>query len=67
MKPQEVGLAVEAWGSWVRIRLGANNSLGPSDLGEALDLTVVHLWKTCLPRSCAPSGLVRLSGLDTRG
>uniref|UniRef100_A0A6N2KNP9 Integrase catalytic domain-containing protein n=1 Tax=Salix viminalis TaxID=40686 RepID=A0A6N2KNP9_SALVM len=53
--------------SQVRIRSGANNSLGPSDLGEALDLTVVHLWETCLPRPCAPPGLVRPSGLDTRG
>uniref|UniRef100_A0A6N2NI67 Uncharacterized protein n=1 Tax=Salix viminalis TaxID=40686 RepID=A0A6N2NI67_SALVM len=53
--------------SQVRIRSGANNSLGLSDLGEALDLTVVHLWETCLPRPCAPSGLVRPSGLDTRG
>uniref|UniRef100_A0A6N2KUR4 Uncharacterized protein n=1 Tax=Salix viminalis TaxID=40686 RepID=A0A6N2KUR4_SALVM len=46
---------------------GANNFLGSSDLGEALDLTVVHLWETCLPRSCAPPGLVRPSGLDTHG
>uniref|UniRef100_A0A6N2MD65 Uncharacterized protein n=1 Tax=Salix viminalis TaxID=40686 RepID=A0A6N2MD65_SALVM len=52
--------------SQVRIRSGANNSLGPSDLGEALNLTVVHLWETCLPRPCAPPGLVRPSGLDTR-
>uniref|UniRef100_A0A6N2N833 Uncharacterized protein n=1 Tax=Salix viminalis TaxID=40686 RepID=A0A6N2N833_SALVM len=53
--------------SQVRIRSGANNSLEPSDLDKALDLTVVHLWETCLPRPCAPSGLVRPSGLDTRG
>uniref|UniRef100_A0A6N2LWP5 Uncharacterized protein n=1 Tax=Salix viminalis TaxID=40686 RepID=A0A6N2LWP5_SALVM len=59
-KPQGIGLAVEAWGS-------CKNSLGPSDLGEALDLTVVHLWEICLPRPCAPPGLVRPSGLDTRG
>uniref|UniRef100_A0A6N2L236 Uncharacterized protein n=1 Tax=Salix viminalis TaxID=40686 RepID=A0A6N2L236_SALVM len=50
--------------SQVRIRSGANNSLGPSDLGKALDLTVVHLWETCLPRLCASPGLVRPSGLD---
>uniref|UniRef100_A0A6N2LIV2 Uncharacterized protein n=1 Tax=Salix viminalis TaxID=40686 RepID=A0A6N2LIV2_SALVM len=52
--------------SQVRIRSGANNSLEPSDLGEALDLTVVYLWETCLPRPCALPGLVRPSGLDTR-
>uniref|UniRef100_A0A6N2KUD8 Uncharacterized protein n=1 Tax=Salix viminalis TaxID=40686 RepID=A0A6N2KUD8_SALVM len=32
--------------SQVRIRSGANNSLGSSDLGEAHELTVVHLRKT---------------------
>uniref|UniRef100_A0A6N2L0C4 Uncharacterized protein n=1 Tax=Salix viminalis TaxID=40686 RepID=A0A6N2L0C4_SALVM len=53
--------------SQVRIRSGANNSLGSSDLSEALDLTVVHLWETCLSRPCALPGLVRPSGLDTRG
>uniref|UniRef100_A0A6N2N3K3 Uncharacterized protein n=1 Tax=Salix viminalis TaxID=40686 RepID=A0A6N2N3K3_SALVM len=53
--------------SQVRIRSGANNSLGLSDLDETLDLTVVHLWETYLPRPCAPPGLVRPSGLDTRG
>uniref|UniRef100_A0A6N2KT96 Uncharacterized protein n=1 Tax=Salix viminalis TaxID=40686 RepID=A0A6N2KT96_SALVM len=52
--------------SQIRIRSGANNSLGPLDLGEALDLTVVHLWETCLSRPCALPGLVRPSGLDTR-
>uniref|UniRef100_A0A6N2K7A2 Uncharacterized protein n=1 Tax=Salix viminalis TaxID=40686 RepID=A0A6N2K7A2_SALVM len=51
----------------VRIRSGANNSLGPSDLGETLNLTVMHLWETYLPRPCALPGLVRPSGLDTRG
>uniref|UniRef100_A0A6N2K1A0 Uncharacterized protein n=1 Tax=Salix viminalis TaxID=40686 RepID=A0A6N2K1A0_SALVM len=53
--------------SQVRIRSGANNFLGSSDLDEALDLTVVHLLETCLPRSCAPPRLVRPSDLNTHG
>uniref|UniRef100_A0A6N2JXQ0 Uncharacterized protein n=1 Tax=Salix viminalis TaxID=40686 RepID=A0A6N2JXQ0_SALVM len=34
--------------SQVRIRSGANNSLGPLDLGEALNLT----WCTCGEHAC---------------
>ena len=53
-KPHGVGLADESWGlavyfcpsSQVRVLLGANNSMGPSDLDESHDLTVVHLRET---------------------